>query len=93
MRIEGQIIVCWEKRLSYGVLKSKHVTDSRVQGFDEFMNLVLDQAQEVTTKEGGTRRNIGKNRMQDLVKEKRHLIDMRGSHCQVESCFEETILH
>lgn len=45
------------------------------------MNLVLDQAQEVTTKEGGTRRNIGKNRMQDLVKEKRHLIDMRGSHC------------
>lgn len=44
------------------------------------MNLVLDQAQEVTTKEGGTRRNIGKNRMQDLVKEKRHLIDMRGLH-------------
>lgn len=31
------------------------------------MNLVLDQAQEVTTKEGGTRRNIGKDTVQDLV--------------------------
>ncbi|CDS07713.1 Putative Small nuclear ribonucleoprotein E [Lichtheimia ramosa] len=34
--------------------------EGQIIGFDEFMNLVLDQAQEVTTKEGGTRRNIGR---------------------------------
>ncbi|KAI9310989.1 hypothetical protein BX666DRAFT_2002389 [Dichotomocladium elegans] len=39
-------------------------TDMRIEGqiigFDEFMNLVMDQAEEITTKDGGSRRSIGR---------------------------------
>ena len=52
MRIEGRIIVCRFSLMEYFVLIFQ-------QGFDEFMNIVLDEAEEVYVKDVKPRQPIG----------------------------------
>jgi len=52
MRIEGRIIVCDFTRDLLLFL-------TLVQGFDEFMNLVIDEAAEVFVKDAKPRRELG----------------------------------
>jgi len=53
MRIEGQIIVCFNQAI---LLLRSQATE---QGFDEFMNVVLDQAAEVYLNDRKPRKEIG----------------------------------
>jgi hypothetical protein len=55
MRIEGRIIVCFDQPM---FLLCPHADTD--QGFDEFMNVVIDEATEVYVKEAKPRRELGK---------------------------------
>lgn len=56
MRIEGRIIVCLQFLSRFNLIEFK--------GFDEFMNVVIDEAEEVYQKK--ERRSIGESMVQDV---------------------------
>ena len=59
LRIEGVIIVrCLSFQPLSWHLMDRHVLRDRIQGFDEYMNLVLDEAEELDTKRK-TRKALG----------------------------------
>ena len=54
MRIEGKIIVC-----AFSACLSRANLSHLFQGFDEFMNLVIDEAAEIYVKDAKPRRELG----------------------------------